>query len=165
MATFNGVSGAKASGTFAAARASTEQSTITAVDERCDTYLLHGIEGLGVKYRDRRVLEPRHRAFLRELPLAGGALGMMFFEQQDVGLVDQGSGDGHPLLLAAGEFGGMFSAHALQSHQFQELIHPSLNRLAGLSLTFQPIGDVLSGGEVWKQRIGLKDHGHVPSLV
>ncbi len=37
------------------------QDSISAVDERCDTYLLHGIDGLGVKYRARRVLEVKQR--------------------------------------------------------------------------------------------------------
>ena len=33
------------------------QDAITAVEERSDTYLLRGIDGMGVKYRNRRVLE------------------------------------------------------------------------------------------------------------
>ncbi len=33
------------------------QKSIAAVEERCDTYLLRGIEGTGVKYRNQRVLE------------------------------------------------------------------------------------------------------------
>jgi hypothetical protein len=33
------------------------QSAITAVEERSDTYLLRGLDGLGVKYRNQRVLE------------------------------------------------------------------------------------------------------------
>lgn len=39
----------------------TRLSTITVVEERCDTYLLHGIEGLGVKYRNQSVLEVKRR--------------------------------------------------------------------------------------------------------
>ena len=38
-----------------------EQDTITTFEERYDTYLLHGLDGLGAKYRDRRVLEVKWR--------------------------------------------------------------------------------------------------------
>ena len=37
------------------------QGGITAVEERCDTYLLSGVDGIGVKYRDRRLLEVKWR--------------------------------------------------------------------------------------------------------
>lgn len=36
-------------------------SNLATVDERCDTYLLHGVDGLGVKYRNQLVLEVKRR--------------------------------------------------------------------------------------------------------
>jgi len=47
-----------------------------------------------------------------------------FVQQQDPGLVDQGPGQGHPLLLAAGKFVGEAFFQAAQAQKFQLVAHP-----------------------------------------
>ena len=53
---------------------------------------------------------------VRRVQVAGGFVG-----QNDGRLVDQGAGDGHPLLLAAGKLVGMMVDAVGQAHPFQRL--------------------------------------------
>ena len=47
-----------------------------------------------------------------------------FVTQQDLGVRGQGPGDGHPLLLSAGELGGIGIRFLPQAHQVQQLQGP-----------------------------------------
>ena len=77
-------------------------------------------------------------------------------------MVHQGAGDGHPLLLAAGQAadGGLFIAR--QVDQPQHLLHPLPD--LGLGQLFQPEaeGDVLVNIEMGEQGIPLKNGVHLP---
>ena len=69
-----------------------------------------------------------HLHLLAELQVEG-AQGLV--EEQNLGLVHQGSGDGHPLLLAAGELVDPALAVALQVHQLQHGVHLLLDLILG----------------------------------
>ncbi len=47
-----------------------------------------------------------------------------FVEQQGRGVVDQGPGQGHPLLLAAGELSGLAAGEVGEAHDREQLVDP-----------------------------------------
>ena len=78
--------------------------------------------------------------------------------QQHLGGRCQGSGDGDPLLLPAGEFGRIGVGASLETHQGQQFQHPGLD--AGLvpPRQFQREGDVGGDGARGEQIEVLEDH-------
>ena len=85
-------------------------------------------------------------------------------QQQHLGLVDQTSGDGHALLLAAGKGIHMALAVALQIDQVQHSVYPAGNLSLGELFQLQTEGDVVKHVQVGEQGILLK-HGVHPALV
>ncbi|MNN36434.1 hypothetical protein D3C81_1503320 [compost metagenome] len=89
-----------------------------------------------------------------------------FVQQQYRGFVDQGAGQGHPLLLAARKFMGLALAEAGQAHHLQRLVGqaalPGAVR-ARLVIT-QAVGDVLRHRKVREQCITLEHHIHRPQV-
>ena len=87
-------------------------------------------------------------------------------QQQDLGPVYQGPGDGHPLLLSAGELGDPALFKALQVDHLEHLHDPVVDLLLGqLDLLFglrvhlgdaQTEGDILKHVEVGEQGVPLK---------
>ena len=93
-----------------------------------------------------------------------GAQGLV--QQQDLGPVHQGPGDGHPLLLAAGQGGDVPLFKAPQVHDLQHLHDPVVDLFLGQLHLFalgvrlgdaQAKGDVLIHVEVGEQGVFLKD--------
>jgi len=79
-------------------------------------------------------------------------------EQQHLGLVDQGPGQRHPLLLAAGELVGSAFLHPGQPHHPGGLGHPPAELGALDPAHPQPELDVLADGHVGEEGVGL-EHG------
>ena len=86
-------------------------------------------------------------------------------EQHQLGVHRQRTGDGHALLLAAGQLGRIGIGLARQPDPVEQIAGP-FQRL-GLALAFDPDGrldHVLQGGAVWEQVEVLKHHADVAAL-
>ena len=94
---------------------------------------------------------------------------------QDIRFQGQGSGDGHPLLLAAGELAGVVACPLLQAHFGEQLQTFLLNLLqnglfVGLEVGPLPGQQLLGQGHVFqgcilgKQVEGLKHHAEVEAF-
>ena len=79
-------------------------------------------------------------------------------EEQDLGLVHQGTGDGYPLLLAAGKLVDPALAVPFQVHQLQHGLHLLFDLLLGGLLDPQAEGDVVEDVQVREQGV-LLEHG------
>ena len=76
-------------------------------------------------------------------------------EQQHLGTVDQGPGEGDALLLAAGELGRLLARLGVELDEVEHLADLLVDLLA--LATAQPEGDVLVDVEVREQRVVLED--------
>jgi hypothetical protein len=81
-------------------------------------------------------------------------------EQQHLGLVDEGAGHRHALLLTAGQLAGLAAAEALQLHQRQHVGDRALDVLDAAAP--QPEGDVVLDAQVREQRVALEHRVHRP---
>ena len=111
-------------------------------------------------------------------PQVQGPQGLV--QQQHLGSVHQGPGDGHPLLLAAGELVDAAVLKALEAHHFQHLQHPLSDLRLGdlyLDLLLLPIllhrlrladaqaeGHVLKDVQVGEEGVALEDRVHLPQM-
>ena len=73
-------------------------------------------------------------------PHIKGAKGLV--QKQNLGLIDQCTGDGHTLLLTAGQAGHLAIVEALETDDFQHLRHPSVN------FVLTELGDTQTKGNV-----------------
>ena len=80
--------------------------------------------------------------------------------QEELRILRQGPGDGHPLLLSAGELGGEVGQPVLQAHGAQHL-----RRVQGLPADLGRQLHVLQGGEVGDQVVELEDKADVVAAV
>jgi hypothetical protein len=87
---------------------------------------------------------------------AGGFVG-----EHQLRVLGDAAGDGHPLLLAAGEFRGPLAQLVLQAHFHQCVDGPLAGDLAGVALVFQDDLDLLLGGERREQVEALEDEAAV----
>jgi hypothetical protein len=71
-------------------------------------------------------------------------------------------GQGHPLLLAAGQLGGIFGLLVRQPDRRQEFIDARLDLGAFHAAVLQPVGDVGLYRQVREKRVGLKDDAEIP---
>ena len=111
------------------------------VDEGDAQLLLHALEF--------------HLHLLAKLKVQGA---QRLVQKQHLGLVHQGPGDGHPLLLAAGKLIDPALAVALQVHELQHGFHLPLDLGLGGLLDAQTEGDVVEHIEVGEQSV-LLEHG------
>jgi hypothetical protein len=100
----------------------------------------HGAGGVDVAEE----LEHAARGALVEV--ARGLVG-----HEDGGIVDQRAGDGHPLLLAAGELARMGPALGRETHLRQHPRHAGVDGVSSRAGHFQREGDVLPGRTVVQQ--------------
>ena len=77
------------------------------------------------------------------------------------GVGDQGPGDGHPLLLAAGELARVVVLAVAQVHQFQDQVHVLLSLPPGQPGEQQGQFHVFKGREHRDELIKLEDEAHV----
>ena len=124
----------------------------------------HGL-GLVVGHIDggdaRLLLNPANlRA--HSYPKLGIQVAQRLIKQQYTGLQHQGTGQGHPLLLAAGELVGHPLLHALQAHQLENLgdLLPDggFVQLPQLQAVGYVVIDIVMG----QQGVALEHHGGVP---
>ena len=74
----------------------------------------------------------------------------------------QGTGQGDPLLLAAGELVGVAVAHVRQAHQVEDFGHP--RAALGAGQTVEPEGDIGRDVEVGEERVVLEDQADATLL-
>ena len=85
-------------------------------------------------------------------------------QQQDLGLVDQGPGDGHPLLLAAGELGDLSVLKAPEADDVQHLLDPPVD-LHGVKLgDAQAEGNVVVDVQMGEEGVALEDGVDLPAV-
>ena len=89
-----------------------------------------------------------------------GAQGLV--QQEHLGAVDEGAGDGHPLLLTAGELIRLAPFIVGQLYQLQHLGDPLPDLILGNLFDGEAVGDVVEYGHVWEKRIVLEYGVHVP---
>ena len=94
----------------------------------------------------------------------GVQVGQRLVKQQQLGAGGYGTGDGHPLLLAAGKLRGIAVLVHVNTHHPQGVHHPAVDlRLAHL-LDLQAEGDVVVDRHVGPQGVGL-EHQIQPPLA
>ena len=98
------------------------------------------------------------------LPQLGVEVGERLVEQQDRRGVDQRPGQGHPLLLAAGQFVGIASRIAGHLDEFEGLRDPAAQRILPHPPDLERERDVAEDRQVGPDRVGLEDHPEVPVL-
>ena len=82
-------------------------------------------------------------------------------EQQDLGPVDQGTGDSDALLLTTGQLVGLAPLKAAELHQIEHFQHALTNLVLRSLLHLETVGDVVENGHVRKQRVALEHGIHV----
>ena len=100
--------------------------------------------------------------------LGGGGIqgGGGLVAEEHLGICGKGPGNGHPLLLAAGELGGVRALPILQAHDLQKLLGPGHGFLPGGAGKLQREADVVQGVALHQQIKALKDHGDgLPGLA
>ena len=101
---------------------------------------------------------------LHILPQAQVQRAQGLVQQQDLGAGHQGPGDGHPLLLAAGQLGDFPVLKALQTHHAQHFRHALLDFLGRHLGDPQAKGDVLKHVQMREQRILLEHRVDLPLM-
>ena len=93
-----------------------------------------------------------------------GACGLV--GQDDVGVVDQGPGDGDPLFLSPGELAGLLADLVSQAHFFQDLPGSLLPLFLAGAAEGHGDGDVIQNAEVGDEVEALEDEADaVPAVV
>ena len=92
----------------------------------------------------------------------GVQIGQRFIKEQNGRLHDQGPGQGHALLLTAGQLVGHPVFHALQAYQFQHVHNLCFDGLFVHLLIYKAVAYVIIHIVMGKQRIALKHHTGVP---
>jgi len=79
-----------------------------------------------------------------------------FVQEQDPRLIDDGPGDGHALLLAAGQVDDVGMFIAVEVDQFQGITNLVADIVAGLAVDFRTEGDIFGDVHMGKKRIILE---------
>ena len=96
------------------------------------------------------------------LPQLGVQVGQGLVKQQHAGLNDHGAGQGHPLLLSAGELVGEPALHTGQLHQLHDGVGAADHLILGDLGHFQTVGHVLPDVQMGEQSVALEHHGDAP---
>jgi len=86
-------------------------------------------------------------------------------EQQEPRRGRQRARQRDPLLLAAGELGGVLVAVRGQTHQLEQLVDALDDLAARRARVLETVGDVPGGGQVREERVGLKDDADVAAVL
>ena len=108
--------------------------------------------------RDAHLLLDTLQLVLHILPQPEIQRAQRLVQQQHLGAVHQRPGDGHPLLLSAGELVNAALFKALQADHLQHFRHPLLHLVLGHLGDAQAEGDVLKHVQMGKQGVFL-EHG------
>src|SRR5215831_2355811 len=85
-------------------------------------------------------------------------------EEEHGGARDEGAGQGHPLLLAAGELAGIAGAVGGKLHEGEGLADPPLDLGARRASHAKSKSHVLEDGAVGEESVVLEDHAHVAAV-
>ena len=94
----------------------------------------------------------------------GVQVGQGLVHQQHPRLDDEGPGQGHPLLLPAGQLVGLAGLELVDLHHPQCLVHPGGDLLLGHLPGLQAVGHVVEHVVVGQQSVALEHHGGVPLM-
>jgi hypothetical protein len=83
-----------------------------------------------------------------------------FIEQENFGLDSQSTGQSDALLLATGELVGIAVAFVAQTDQVKQFSAALVDKVFGLVFDGHAKGNILLGGHVGKEGVGLEDHTH-----
>ena len=97
-------------------------------------------------------------------PELGVQVGQRLVQQQNGGMGHQGAGQGHPLLLAAGELPGIALVHAGELYQGEHVLHPLPDLLLGQLLELQAEGHVFKHRHMGEQRVVLEENADVAAV-
>ena len=95
-------------------------------------------------------------------PELGIQIGKRLVHQQHLRLNDNSPGQGHPLLLAAGEVGRHTVLQVVNFYDFQNVVDLLFDFLLGQFPVLQSEGHVVENVHVGKHGIVLKDHANIP---
>ncbi len=88
-----------------------------------------------------------------------------FVEEEEAGFEGDGSGDGDPLALAAGQFERAFVGVGVEAESGEVIEGDAAGFGAGHAVdVFQREGDVVRGGEVGEEVVGLEDEAGVAAV-
>lgn len=79
-------------------------------------------------------------------------------EQQQLGALGQGAGQGYALTLSTGQLVRLALGVLGHVHQLEHLGHAGVDVSLGQLVLLQAEGDVLCHGHVWEQGVGLEHH-------
>src|SRR5882724_1175152 len=85
-------------------------------------------------------------------------------EQQHARLGDERPGEGHPLLLAAGELARVSGPERAEPHQLQHALYARTQLGLPHPAPAEAEGDVLEHGHVREERVRLEDQAEVPPM-
>ena len=92
----------------------------------------------------------------------GIQVGKGLVQQQDLGLLDQGPGNGHPLLLTAGELTGLAVEQLCDLQHLGDILQPLTALCLGYTVHFQGEQNVVLNGHVGVQGVVLEYHADIP---
>ena len=92
----------------------------------------------------------------------GVQVGKRLIQQQQTGLRHDGAGNGHTLLLAAGQLRGIAFGVLADLHALQSTLHHLLDLIGGGLADLQAEGHVLVHGHVGPQGVGLEHQVQIP---
>ena len=95
-------------------------------------------------------------------PELGVQVGKRLIHQQHAWLNDKGPGQGHPLLLAAGQLAGLALCQMGNLYQLQGLVHLGLDLLGRNLPGLEAVGYVFPDGQVGENGVVLEHHADVP---
>ena len=95
-------------------------------------------------------------------PELGVQVGKGLIEQKHRGFDDQGPGQGHPLLLTAGELVGHTALHPRQLHQVKNGHNPFFDLGLRHLPQLQAVGHVVKHIVMGQQGVALEHHGRIP---
>ena len=97
-------------------------------------------------------------------PELGVQVGEGLIQQQNGGTGHQSPGQGHPLLLTAGELPGITLVHAGKLYQSEHVLHPLTDLVFGQLLELQTKGHVFKNRHVGEQRVILEENADIAAV-
>ncbi len=94
---------------------------------------------------------------LHGLAQAGVECGEGFVQEQDLGLADDGAGEGDALLLAAGKLGRFAVLQSSQRNEIQGVFDAVFNLRLGEAAHAEAEGDVFIDAHVGEEGVGLEN--------
>ena len=97
-------------------------------------------------------------------PEFGIQVGQRFIQQHDLGISNDGPGQGNPLLLSSGKITGIDFFHPIQTGVMQGLFHPLHDLRLGQFSDLQGKSHIFKDIHMWPDSEGLEHHSQAPFL-